>query len=309
METIAEEYYENQINDSSIELRCISPAGESLIHTHLDSRLGIFKNGILYDVRSITNIGLPIINVPNDVAENDLKDYITSCIRKINTSTAQNVIIENITKGTEEQLGIDVPNGYTLVCNLDGDKMKNCIIVNRETKIYLEDASTDVKLDSSSNVIPNNTVLEVKEIKTGESYNTITSSLKSISNKFVAYDITLKSEGVTIQPNGNVQISLPIPSGYDTSKVVVFRVESDGTKIKYDTQIKDNYAIIETDHFSNYVIAEENISNTTEIKESPNSELEKDDTPKTGVGQYLGLVGIVIVLSSIGIIALRSKKN
>lgn len=309
METIAEEYYENQINDSSIELRCISPTGESLIHTHLDSRLGIFKNGILYDVRSITNIGLPIINVPNDVAENDLKDYITSCIRKINTSTAQNVIIENITKGTEEQLGIDVPNGYTLVCNLDGDKMKNCIIVNRETKIYLEDASTDVKLDSSSNVIPNNTVLEVKEIKTGESYNTITSSLKSISNKFVAYDITLKSEGVTIQPNGNVQISLPIPSGYDTSKVVVFRVESDGTKIKYDTQIKDNYAIIETDHFSNYVIAEENISNTTEIKESPNSELEKDDTPKTGVGQYLGLVGIVIVLSSIGIIALRSKKN
>lgn len=309
MEIIAEEYYENQINDSSIELRCISPAGESLIHTHLDSRLGIFKNGILYDVRSITNIGLPIINVPNDVAENDLKDYITSCIRKINTSTAQNVIIENITKGTEEQLGIDVPNGYTLVCNLDGDKMKNCIIVNRETKIYLEDASTDVKLDSSSNVIPNNTVLEVKEIKTGESYNTITSSLKSISNKFVAYDITLKSEGVTIQPNGNVQISLPIPSGYDTSKVVVFRIESDGTKIKYDTQIKDNYAIIETDHFSNYVIAEENISNTTEIKESPNSELEKDDTPKTGVGQYLGLVGIVIVLSSIGIIALRSKKN
>ena len=171
------------------------------------------------------------------------------------------------------------------------------------------DKTTNVSLSADTSILPSNTVLEVKEVKSGEAYNTITESLKNVSNKFVAYDITLKSDGVEIQPNGNVQISLPIPSGYDTSKLVVFRVETDGTIIKYDTKIEDNYAIIETDHFSNYVIAEQNVSSTTETDKTPIQNGEKDDTPKTGTVQYIGLAGIVVALSSIGIIALRNKKH
>lgn len=171
------------------------------------------------------------------------------------------------------------------------------------------DKTTNVSLSADTSIVPSNTVLEVKEVKSGEAYNTITESLKNVSNKFMAYDITLKSDGVEIQPNGNVQISLPIPSGYDTSKVVVFRVETDGTKIKYDTKIENNYAIIETDHFSNYVIAEQNVSNTAETDKTPIKNGEKDDTPKTGTIQYIGLAGIVVALSSIGIIALRNKKH
>ena len=307
MERIAEEYYENQINDSSIEIRCISPAGEASIHTYLDGRLAIFKNGILYDVRNIINIGIPVINVPNDLAEKDWKDYITTCIRGLNTQNAQDMIIENIKEGTEESLGVEVPNGYTLTCNINGDILDSCIIIRESSKVQLEDKETNVKLISSTDVINSNTVLEVKEVKSGEAYNAITESLKNVSNKFVAYDITLKSDGVEIQPNGNVQISLPIPSGYDTSKVVVFRVESDGTIIKYDTKIEDNYAIIETNHFSNYIIVEQNVSNATGTDKTPIQNGEKDDTPKTGAIQYIGLAGIVIALSSIGIIALRNK--
>lgn len=171
------------------------------------------------------------------------------------------------------------------------------------------DKTTNVSLNADTSIIPSNTVLEVKEVKSGKAYNTITESLKNVSNKFMAYDITLKSDGVEIQPNGNVQISLPIPSGYDTSKIVIFRVETDGTKTQYDVEIKDNYAIIETDHFSNYVIAEQNVSNTTETDKTPIQNGEKDDTPKTGTIQYVGLAVIVVALSSIGIIALRNKKH
>ena len=175
--------------------------------------------------------------------------------------------------------------------------------------IETADKTTNVSLNADTSIIPSNTVLEVKEVKSGEAYNTITESLKNVSNKFMAYDITLKSDGVEIQPNGNVQISLPIPSGYDTGKVVVFRVETDGTIIKYDTKIENNYAIIETDHFSNYVIAEQNVSSTTETDKTPIQNGEKDDTPKTGTIQYIGLAVIVVALSSIGIIALRNKKH
>ena len=171
------------------------------------------------------------------------------------------------------------------------------------------DKTTNVSLSADTSIIPSNTVLEVQEVKGGEAYNTITESLKNVSSKFRAYDITLKSNGLEIQPNGNVQVYLPIPNEYDTSKIAVFRIEEDGRKVKYDAEVKDNYAIIETDHSSNYVIAEQNVSNTTGTDKTPIQNGEKDDTPKTGSVQYIGLAGIVVALSCISIIVLRNKKH
>lgn len=309
METIAEEYYKNQINDPSIEIRCISPAGESFMHTYLDGRLSIFKDGILYDIRNIVNIGIPVINVSSDLAEKDWKNYIATCIRELNTQNAQDIIIENIRKGTEDSLGFEVPNGYTLTCNLNGDMLDSCVIIRKGAKVQLEDKEANVKLISSTAVIDSNTILEVNELKNGNIYNMIADTLKNVSSKFRAYDITLKSNGLEIQPNGNVQVYLPIPNEYETSKIAVFRIEEDGRKVKYDAEVKDNYAIIETDHFSNYVIAEQNVSNTTGTDKTPIQNGEKDDTPKTGSVQYIGLAGIVVALSCISIIVLRNKKH
>lgn len=301
MEDLIEEYYENQINDHSIELRCMSPAGESLFHIYLDSRLAIFKNGILYDIRNISNIGIPVINVPNNLAENELKNYISNLISEINSETVQNLIIEDIEKVTKDSLGFDVPNGYTLFCNLNGDKIESYIIVNKNTIVHLEDNVTNIKLNSSSDIIPSDTILEVKEIENGKAYSIVADALKNVSDKFVVYDITLKSEGVKIQPNGKVEISIPIPSKYDTNKIVVYRVEDDGTKVKYNAKINNNYATIQTDHFSKYVLVEENNSNMSETNDNTTQGAEKDETPKTGVVQYVNIAGIVIIISSVAI--------
>lgn len=301
MEDLIEGYYENQINDPSIELRCMSPAGESLFHIYLDSRLAIFKNGILYDIRNISNIGIPVINVPNNLAENELKNYISNLISEINSETVQNLIIEDIEKGTKDSLGFDVPNGYTLFCNLNGDKIESYIIVNKNTIVHLEDNVTNIKLNSSSDIIPSDTILEVKEIENGKAYSIVADALKNVSDKFVVYDITLKSEGVKIQPNGKVEISIPIPSKYDTNKIVVYRVEDDGTKVKYNAKINNNYATIQTDHFSKYVLVEENNSNMSETNDNTTQGAEKDETPKTGVVQYVNIAGIVIIISSVAI--------
>ncbi len=111
------------------------------------------------------------------------------------------------------------------------------------------------------------------------------------TNKFYAYDITLKSNGVKIQPNGKVKISIPIPEGMETSNLVVYRVE-DNKLIKYEVTVEEiesvKYATFETDHFSTYVLAEvatadnqeENNTATEENTTSTNGE--KDNTPKTG---------------------------
>ena len=185
------------------------------------------------------------------------------------------------------------------------------------TNTTIKNDETNIELKADTNVVPSNTKLEATEIKTEKILNIVKESLKEISNKYISYDITLKSDGVAIQPNGKVKISIPIPSNFDKTKLSVFRISDDGTKIKYDTKVENNVATIETDHFSTYVLAENNVvaknddnkNNTTE-KQEPTQQTkkgEKDETPKTGTIDIVGYVLLVSVLSVVGIVELKKK--
>lgn len=185
------------------------------------------------------------------------------------------------------------------------------------TNTTIKNEETNIELKADTNVVPSNTKLEATEIKTEKILNIVKESLKEISNKYISYDITLKSDGVAIQPNGKVKISIPIPSNFDKTKLSVFRISDDGTKIKYDTKVENNVATIETDHFSTYVLAENNVvaknddnkNNTTEIQEptQQTKKGEKDETPKTGTIDIVGYVLLVSVLSIVGIVELKKK--
>ena len=94
---------------------------------------------------------------------------------------------------------------------------------------------------------------------------------------------------------GKVKISMPIPSGYDKSNLVVYRVDDDGTITEYTVTVSGEYPTFETDHFSTYVIAEKMTG-------------EKDETPKTGVVDELKFVMSIIVISAVGVIALKKRK-
>ena len=189
------------------------------------------------------------------------------------------------------------------------------------TNTTIKNEETNIELKADTKVVPSNTKLEAKEIKAEKVLNVVKESLKEISNKYISYDITLKSNGVAIQPNGKVKISIPIPSNFDKTKLSIFRIADDGTKIKYDTKVENNVATIETDHFSTYVLAENNIvanneqnntiSNQEENKDTTKStetkKGEKDETPKTGTIDIIGYILLVSVLSGIGIVALKKK--
>lgn len=189
------------------------------------------------------------------------------------------------------------------------------------TNTTIKNEETNIELKADTNVVPSNTKLEAKEIKAEKVLNVVKESLKEISNKYISYDITLKSNGVAIQPNGKVKISIPIPSNFDKTKLSIFRIADDGTKIKYDTKVENNVATIETDHFSTYVLAENNIvanneqnntiSNQEENKDTTKStetkKGEKDETPKTGIVNIMGYVLLATFLSGLGIVTLKKK--
>lgn len=324
---IEEEYYSKQIADNSIIVKADLGAGDGEILNAYTCEGGtdiaIFKDGILYDIRRMgVEIFVPAITVPNTIKENELDNYILNLVRPIYEANewykgyAQNGKgILSIIKGTEnnlwndEKFDVDIPNGYT-IC-VDGEA-NSYIIIKREKEndetisITTTDNKTEVKLDTTTNVVPKDTVLEVEKIEKGDTYNKVNETLGKDINKFVTYDITLKSNGVKVQPNGKVKISIPIPNDFDKTKTSVYRIEDNGTSVKYDTIIEGNYAIIETDHFSTYIVAENN-NTTTSTRPTSNSN-KLDDTPKTGsIMEIESIISLVAVILVAVIIILKRK--
>lgn len=183
---------------------------------------------------------------------------------------------------------------------------------NIET-ITTTDNTTGIKLEGT---LPWHTVLEVESMTEGETYYIVKTSLQSelgTTQIYGMYDITLKSEGVTIQPNnGKVKISIPIPPEFNKSKSTNLRiyraVMKDGERtaelVHYPVTIEGDYATFETDHFSIYVLAEK----TAETTPSNTDDRKKDETPKTGTVDVLGYLSIITLISALGIVAFRRNK-
>ncbi len=327
--TYIEEYYTKKINDSSLTIKAVFYGAGTVgdlnwkIYEDYGIYLLIFKNNKLYEVRHIEQaLLIPVINVPSSISDDEMNDYILEKVEETNSDYVS--LIKSIEKGLTDiqKVGKNI-NYNNIVSDLDniytlntGDSQSSWIIINREkSSIQIKDETTNVILYTDTTVLPSDTQLIVTEITTGDSYNTVTTALENITNKFIVYDITLISNNVIIQPDGNVKISIPIPDDFSTSNLVVYRVEDDGSKTRYEVTVEEidgiQYAIFETDHFSIYVLADESTSITTEDttvgeNETELSEDEKDDTPKTGTKNVIDNFIVAIVL--VAIIVLVVKK-
>lgn len=324
---VAGEYYTNLVNDKSIVIKASAGAGDGAVFNLITGEGGtiiaIFKNGVLYDTRALgKETSIPSITIPSNVSDEEINDYIIDVITPkyktfLEGSDTGITFDKNnfkITKGdtydfityvynedgtaNEKKKVLNIPNCYTI--SYTGLSFNCGLTVKREqpTTVTTTDTETNVKLDTTTAVVPADTQLVVKEVTTGNEYNTVVSSLGNEVNNFVTYDITLQSNGVEIQPNGSVKISIPIPANFNKANLVVYRVDENGTKTQYNVTVDGNYATFETDHFSTYVLAERVVENTN------GNEL--DDTPKTGV-ETNGTLALVIttILSIAGVVTLK----
>ncbi|MBR3868079.1 MAG: leucine-rich repeat protein [Clostridia bacterium] len=70
----------------------------------------------------------------------------------------------------------------------------------------------------------------------------------------VVYNITLRDQGKEIQPNGSIDVRIPIPKDIVGTKCAVYRLETDGTKTEMLTRLDDGYLVFTTDHLSYYEV-------------------------------------------------------
>lgn len=184
---------------------------------------------------------------------------------------------------------------------------------------------TNIELEYAEDIMPNDIRLEVDKIEKDANYDKIEKELKEVS-RFELFDINLLKNGEKIQPNGKVKLRIPIPEEFDKERLAVYRIE-ETEKIEYDiTIVKINgkeFVQFETDHFSNYVLAEKkkenntdnNLDNnknndTTNVDNNMDKSIDTKDEleePKTGTNSINIIIISLLTTSIVGYIVCKRK--
>lgn len=140
--------------------------------------------------------------------------------------------------------------------------------------------------------------IEVSKKTSGTEYERANAALGSTANQFVLYDIKLKSGSGYIQPKEAVILRIPVPLGYDTEKLILYRINDDGVKEEIRGAMNGSYYEASVDHFSLYALAESNLavkaikadsSNTASVPKNKKSTGKSDNSK--GVNDLTSLAG------------------
>ena len=139
-------------------------------------------------------------------------------------------------------------------------------------------------------------------------------TLSSKVGKYAVLDITmLDAAGAKVQPlnNGNVLVTIDVPSTLDASKgLVVYRMEDNGTLTELKTSVENGKVSFETNHFSTYIVAEKAAvaEETTTAAAAKETTTAKTNSPKTGDAAPVAAL-MVVALGACGAVIASKKKN
>ena len=171
--------------------------------------------------------------------------------------------------------------------------------------VNVTDATTGIKVEADKGVFPEGVKQVVTQIASGADYDKAASVLGDIGKKFRLFEIHFELDGVEVQPNGVVTVYYPIPEGYDADKVVLYRINGDGSKTLVKGTVENGYYKVLTKSFGNFALVEQG-STITDAENSANVK----DNPETGDRANVAPF-VVLTLSCVGLmgILLARKKE
>lgn len=225
----------------------------------------------------------------------------------------KNSVAEVVAKEVDERELKDENGNKITVDDLDADAKA---VMNQKF---------DFKLVAAENVIPEGTKLSVSKVVAGKEYAAAKTVTAEVAERVAVFNIDLlNTENVKVQPNGKLEITTDVPTGYDVSRIAVYRLSEDGTSyIKLESKVVDGKVVFETDHFSTYMIVEEK----SEVTENPvindgenpaandGNQTASDDGTKGGNVQtgdipMAGIIALIAVLALAGVsLVVSSKKS
>ena len=161
------------------------------------------------------------------------------------------------------------------------------------------DIKTNITITSTDNTLPLDTLIQVKELTSGEEYDKIIKILNTTNNDM--FDLKLFSNStnkyITKLNDGSFEVRIPIKDELKDKDLVVYYVNNNSEKEEYEVKVENGEAVFNTNHFSIYTLAERT------------STIQKIENPQTGdnIITYI-LIGSISMIALIGC-TLYLKKN
>lgn len=228
----------------------------------------------------------------NDGDEHNSSDSSSNTSPANNSSTGAVAVENKITKDSsgDSVASIKLSSGDKLA-GVDANKL------DAQAKAVLNQSFTfDVK--AGNGVIPSGASMKISKVVTGTQYSDAKAVTNAVADKIAVFEIDLlSSSNAKIQPNGKLSITTDIPSGFDTSRVAVYRLSTDGKSYtKLSSSVSGGKVIFETDHFSTYMIVQES-AEAVAVK-----------APVTGDNSPLALL-VFVLLSAMVTLGVSIKRN
>lgn len=153
--------------------------------------------------------------------------------------------------------------------------------------VDVTDSVTGIRVTADKGVLPEGAELKVTAITSGSIYENAATILADVGKKFKLYEIHFELNGEEIQPNGTVTVGYPVPAGYNAEKLVMYRVNDDGTKTLIKGNVQNGYYNIITKHFSYYALVEKD-STITDAENTALVAANNTNTGNNGAGNSNG---------------------
>lgn len=302
----------NITNGSNVTYYIDARAGnqdESLMYESAFGPMSIFYNGYLYLTKEEGVYLKRVIYIPKDT-KNDVNSYILEAQKRINNYLGSSSKVK-ITYGGKLSDLDEFAEDIDYPISSDDGNYYNIRVGDRTYKFYIIKADSDklvnptyiatdivsnIQITSNDSKIPLDTLVTVKNINDNSFKDKIG------TNNYKIYDINLYSDAnnskIEKLDNGKFLVKIPIPKQLDNKNLIVYYITSSGEKEKHEVIVKNGLATFETNHFSTYILAENNIIKN-EVISNPKTE--------DNIYLYIGttLLSLVLMLG----IYLYFKKN
>lgn len=153
----------------------------------------------------------------------------------------------------------------------------------------------DVTIKGETSVVSKDAFFVMKPVEEGvvyeETAEIIDEQLKNVG-EFEVIELNLyEGEGTVVtQLDGYVTVTLPVPENFvvrENYVLVVYRVNDDGSLTNCNATVKDGKITFTTDHFSTYIIAEQEKNSVVE-----------STTPNTGDNTSMGYIVVLVAIAA-----------
>lgn len=175
--------------------------------------------------------------------------------------------------------------------------------------VEIRHEGTGITVTAPANVLPEGATLHVDVLSQGSGFRLAQNSLSDVGSKLKVLDIYIQHAGKVIQPDGTITVRVPIPEGFDKTRLALYYIATDGKKIQLPIQIDGNEVVFHTTHFSTYALVETSASSSSQNGNNQSEGQQTDgQSPQTGEAP-LTMYIVVGAAAAFAVIVLLSRRK